>query len=216
MSTEARLERLEMELAASKRRYRRLGILVLGLAAAGVALAWTEGEALSGSAQEVVRAQSFVLEAEDGSVRGLFTLTDSGSRIALGDPDGAVRTQLATTDNGPQLIFSDATGQMLAALGQIGQQSTLRMYDFAGELRLGLSVAEEILGMSAHDASGQTRLQLAVTEGGPALDLLDASGQMRTVLGVGSSTTPEGRTTNYPESSIRLVGPDGELIWSAP
>lgn len=58
--------------------------------------------------------------------------------------------------------------------------------------------------------------QLVVAEAGPALDLRDAEGNPRAQLGAGSAVTPDGTTTTYPESSLRLFGPDGNLIWSAP
>lgn len=172
MSTEARLERLEQELVVVKRRFRRLAVLGTVLGAAAVTLAWTGGEGVVGPAQEVVRAQRFVLEDVDGTVRGVWNSSEEVTGIGLYDQNEQIRVSLASSATGPQLHLVDD--------------------------------------------SGIRRVQLAVSETGSALYLYDESNQIRTQIGVGGSKTSDGRTTAYPESSIRLAGPDGELIWVAP
>jgi len=36
------------------------------------------------------------------------------------------------------------------------------------------------------------------------------------MLGTGRTVLPDGREITYPESSLRLFGPDGKTIWHAP
>lgn len=71
MSTEARLERLEMELTAAKRRYRRLTVPLVGLAAAGMAQAWTWSTTASAQhvGGDIIRAGRFIVEDETGKPR---------------------------------------------------------------------------------------------------------------------------------------------------
>ena len=67
------------------------------------------------------------------------------------------------------------------------------------------------------DQSGTYRAKLGLNETGqPALYLLDQNGGIRAALGAGATTTPDGKTTSYPESSLLLFGPDGTVIWRVP
>lgn len=47
------------------------------------------------------------------------------------------------------------------------------------------------------------------------LQLYDEKG-IRAGLGRGSTSLPDATETHYPESSRRLVGPDGKVVWSGP
>ena len=48
------------------------------------------------------------------------------------------------------------------------------------------------------------------------LTFFDESGKGRLTLGVDRTKTPGGKTVSYPESSILLFNPEGNVSWSAP
>jgi len=54
-----------------------------------------------------------------------------------------------------------------------------------------------------------------VGKDGPSLTLWDKNGNYRFWAGKTALESPDGRTMEYPESSLILFGPDGKVIWSA-
>lgn len=58
--------------------------------------------------------------------------------------------------------------------------------------------------------------RLGVIKDEPNIDLMDAKENVRAELGVGGTLTKNGERTTYPESSLRLFDPKGNLIWMAP
>ena len=91
MDTEERLEKLERELLAQKRRNRWL-LAAVGLGVVGVALAWTLAT-ITATAQAqganigptVIRATQFILEVETGKSRAMLNMTKDGPMLALYD-----------------------------------------------------------------------------------------------------------------------------------
>lgn len=112
MSTEARLERLEKELAAAKRRYRRLAILVVGLAAAGAALALTWGSTASAqhAGDDTIRAGAFIVEDEMGEARVVMGTSQDVSVLYVLDEAGNPRIALDVDENGPMISLLDELG----------------------------------------------------------------------------------------------------------
>lgn len=78
-----------------------------------------------------------------------------------------------------------------------------------------LMLNQEFAGLLLEWA-GTIRATLNAGNDGSALDLFDAEGRSRATVGASETETPDGKTTRWPESSLLLFGPDGELRWSAP
>jgi hypothetical protein len=81
--------------------------------------------------------------------------------------------------------------------------------------RAGLIVLKDGPGLNLLDENGKPRAGLGVSKDGPTLILIDENGKGRATVGVTQTTTPDGRTTTYPESSLLLFGSDGKIIWQA-
>ena len=79
-----------------------------------------------------------------------------------------------------------------------------------------LSVDTDGPRLRLFDEQGRLRINLAVVKDGPRLDLTDKNGKPRAQLGVGRTVSPDGRGITYPESSLRLFGPDQTVVWQAP
>ena len=71
-----------------------------------------------------------------------------------------------------------------------------------------------ILGLC--DEKGEPRAGLNVDKIGPSLDLFDINKQLRASLGICKTLTPDGKTVAYPESSLILFKPDGNVLWMPP
>jgi hypothetical protein len=65
------------------------------------------------------------------------------------------------------------------------------------------------------DENGTARVAVAVFKDSPVLFLSDEKGKARFVAGKTATETPDGKTIEYPESSLILFGPDGNVIWRA-
>ena len=94
MGTEERLEKLERELLAEKRRNRWL-LAVVGLGVVGVALAWTLATTTAtaqaqgaNTGPKVIRANQFILEDETGKTRARLGVDQDGPGLTLIDETG--------------------------------------------------------------------------------------------------------------------------------
>lgn len=85
----------------------------------------------------------------------------------------------------------------------------------AKEVRAGLVVTKVGPGLSLWDEKGKPRAQLVASNDGPSLSLFDENGNERFRAGKAKTVTPDGKTIEYPESSLILSGPDGKVIWRA-
>ena len=106
MTTKERLENLERELAAAKRRNRSLQILaalvLVGLFAAGIVLLFTD---------EIKTRTLYILDAQGKKCALLGTLDDGTPVLEMYDAQGVGRTMLAVgTDGSPWLEMYDAQG----------------------------------------------------------------------------------------------------------
>lgn len=140
-STEERIERLERELADAKRRSHRLHLLVLGLAAAGLALAWAgDGGRTAPPARDAdvpgdtLRATAFMLQDADGVIHGGLGVTETGATLGLLDADGRTRAVLGVTEAGPTLGLLDADGTIRAELKVTENEPSVRLFDPEGGL----------------------------------------------------------------------------------
>jgi len=121
MNTEERLEKLERELYAEKRRARWL-LAVVGLGVVG-AVAWTLATTTStaqaqgaNSGPKVIRANQFILEDGTGKPRATLAVEKTGPRLSLADETGKVRAMLDVNKDGPRLILKDETGKTIRSL----------------------------------------------------------------------------------------------------
>jgi hypothetical protein len=199
MTTEERLENLERELAATRRRSRwLLGGLALGLGA--LALVWA-------SAASVPKA-----EAQDAvGARGLLA-----NELIIVDENGKVRAMLGVYAGGPSLGLYDENGKERATLGVYAGGPALALRDENSKDRAMLVLKADGPELSLRDAAGRDRVALAVTAPGPWLCLYDAAGNGRASLGAGKTATPDGKLITHPESSLLFIGADGKVSWSAP
>jgi len=121
VTIEERLENMERELGRQKRRNRWLLGAIL-LLVGGLVAAWafkttvTTAQAQGAGAVKEVRANSFVLEDENGKGRAiLFALQDETDLLLWGG-NGKSYARLNVTKDGPKLALSDENGKDRATL----------------------------------------------------------------------------------------------------
>ena len=178
MTTEERLEKLEREQAAVKRLGRRL-LIVFGLFAGTVALAWIFSNptrtSFAPADGKVIRANGFVLEDDQGRTRAALGFSEDGPSLALSDEKGKPRAGLAMAKDGPGLALLDEKGEIRAVLTVLKDGPSLGLLDENGKSRVGLSAtksrARAALGLS--DEKGEIRAVLAAAKDGPMLGLSD-------------------------------------------
>jgi hypothetical protein len=87
--------------------------------------------------------------------------------------------------------------------------------DENGKSRASLWVDKDGPILALVDANGKIRAMLMVDTNGPRLALADENGKTRALLG-SETLTRDGKTINYPESTLTLSGPDGKVLWKTP
>ncbi|MBT8488677.1 MAG: hypothetical protein HKN72_10930 [Gemmatimonadetes bacterium] len=149
------------------------GALLVGLVgsiAVSSAMIFDPSLVSSIQSESTVRAQQFVLEDEDGNLRGLWQLAEDGTvRLSIHDAAGQGRLNLAVlADGAPGVSFVDEEDRRRVVLGLLPDQtSTLVFADGGG-------VARAVLGVSE---TGSSSLLFADAEGMSRVSLgLDASG----------------------------------------
>ncbi|NIA08179.1 MAG: hypothetical protein GWP14_11195 [Actinobacteria bacterium] len=222
MTTEERLEKLELELARTKRNSRRLILggmgLFLGLSALLVAGRTTTSTVY---AQEktndktVIRANAFILLDEQGRERGALSMYSFGPALTLLDEKNKTRAVLSVGKEGPNLSLADEKGKPRVFLAMDEKGMGLGMFAEQGN-SLTLAVIKDGPGLNLVDENGGIRVALCLDKDRPMLDLRDENGKSRAVLGSGRTTAPDGKIISYPESSLLLFGPEGKIIWQAP
>jgi hypothetical protein len=221
MTTEERLENLERELAATRRRSRwLLGGLALGLGA--LALVWASAASVpKAEAQDAVGARGLlanelIIVDENGKVRAMLGVYAGGPSLGLYDENGKERATLGVYAGGPSLALRDENGKERATLGVYAFGPGLALRDENSKDRAMLVLKADGPELSLRDAAGRDRVALAVTAPGPWLCLYDAAGNGRASLGAGKTATPDGKLITHPESSLLFIGEDGKVSWSAP
>jgi hypothetical protein len=92
----------------------------------------------------------------------------------------------------------------------------LKLLDGHGKIRAALASVDDGPALGLYDEKGNARAGLGLVKEGPGLTLRDETGTLRAGIGVGIVKALDGKTSFYPESSMRLFGPDGGILWSAP
>jgi len=139
MDTEERLEKLERELLAEKRRNRWL-LVAVGLGVVGV-LAWTlatitptaQAQGANTGPKEI-RANAFIVEDETGKSRAWLGVDENGPKLSLLDATGKPPAELGATKPGPGLLLQDENGNPRAMLS-VGPRDgpTLLLLDANGK-----------------------------------------------------------------------------------
>ena len=198
MTTEQRLEKLERELSRATRCNSWL------LAALAVFLGvWVIGESFG---PETARAQPAAAAFKE--IRA--------NRIVVEDKKGKVRVDLSVDKDGPALTLSDDKGNTGVWLNLGKNGPALRLNDDKVNTGVWLNLDKDGPALRLTDDKGNSRVSLNVRKDGTSLALYDEKGQPRAKLGAGSTSSPDGTKTTYPESSLRLFGPKGKMLWSAP
>lgn len=134
-----------------------------------------------------VRAHRFMLEDDNGTLRGLWQLDEEGAvRLSIHDAAGNARMNLAVLEDGaPGISFADEADRRRVVLGLLPDQtSTLVFADGGG-------VPRAVLGVSSH---GSANLLFADDKGVGRVSVgLDASG-------AGNLTLPEAADESDPDS----------------
>jgi hypothetical protein len=133
-----------------------------------------------------VRGHRFVLEDDDGNLRGLWQLDDEGTvRLSIHDAEGHARMNLAVLEDGaPGISFVDGDDRRRVVLGLLPDQtSTLVFADGGG-------VPRAVLGVSSQ---GSANLLFADDEGVSRVSVgLDASGAGNLTLPAVDEVSDEG------------------------
>jgi hypothetical protein len=191
MTIEERVEKVEMELARAKRRNR---LLLAGVLLAVVLLAVGATTPGVASREDVVKAKQFILVDVNDKTRAELSVTAMGPVLGLFDKKGIARAILSVPEDGPGLSLSNENGKIRAIL----------------------SVPEDGPMLYLYDESGKAHTGLVMFKDGSSLNLSDKNGKTRATLGRSQTTTPDGKTITYPESSLLLFDPNGNVIWMAP
>ena len=183
MSTEERLEKLERELFAEKRRARWL-LATVGLGVLGV-LAWTWATSTptaqaqgANTGPKVIRATQFILEDETGKARARLVVDKDGPGLALYDETGQIRAGLGVNKDGAELTLLDETSKPRAMLSMGKDGPGLVLGDETGKKRVGLAVDKEGPRLALDDETGKARAGLTVSKDGPRLALSDETGKV--------------------------------------
>ncbi len=189
MTTEERLENLERELGAAKRRFRWL-LIVIVLAVCALALAWTfRGTAgtvqapWAGTAPNVIRANQFVVVDENGKAQATLRAGEVGPSLTLSDENGEVRATLSVCLGDPSLALLDANGNPRVILSLDNNGEGLALHDADGKPSASLFVDQDNGSvLMLHDEKGFPRAMLAVAKDGPGLKLWDEKFALRAAL----------------------------------
>lgn len=190
MSLEERLEHLERELAAVRKRHRRhqfgMLALIVALAAGFYALRQSDTQPVGDGVADTIRARSFVLYDIKGNARGLLAMNEDTPALILTDENGRPRVGLFTNREGSSISLSNEKGVVRAGL---------------------TATAGGVSSLNFNDDANQNGMVLGTAESGPSLRMMDANGISRLVMGAAEG---------YPVSSIRLNDEKAAMIWRAP
>jgi len=220
MTIEERLENMERELGRQKRRNRWLlgAIIVLlgGLVAAGAfKTTVTTAQAQGAGTAKLISANNFFLIDENGRPRAALFVGKDGPSLSLSDENGKTRVWLRADKDGVGLGLYDENGKNRARLWADKDGPVLALRDENDKNRALLVAGKDGPSLSLGDENGKIRAGLATLKDSPTLVLFDENGQGRFMAGKAKIITPDGKTIEYPESSLILFGPDGKVIWSA-
>lgn len=155
MTTDERLEKLERELARSRRRFRWL-IIGAGLcfvSAAVLYASWTRSDAAG--VNKELRATSFILEDTNGKPRASLGMDEDGLELRLRYENGNIGAALCLHDEKMVLSLADNSGKPRAVLGVTKNIPLLCLYDEKEEPRATLAVLADGPHLVLRDEKGK-------------------------------------------------------------
>jgi hypothetical protein len=196
MTIEERLEELERKVTRAQFVNRMLVILSIV-----VVLAIWFFTSCSLTAKKIVldeiRAKQFIVVDKNGKIRAKLCMLNDSPSLYLTDENGKKRFELNVFDIvGPSLSLCDKKekARIFMGVGDDNSMTCLRLID----------------------ENRNDRLSLTLLNAEPSLELRDENHKTRTVLGVTQTSSKDGITTTYSESSLHLFNPDGFVVWQAP
>ena len=227
MTADERLDKLELELAQSRRSIRWL-TSVLGLVTLGLLALWV----LVFSPRNI-RVKGLEVVNDHG-----VTLTDIGHRgwspyINLYDSRGETRFSLITgdltaalrleveqseiaLDGHGRFLLKDENGNRRVHIWSTDNNAYFRMYNADRTDGTVLSCGDEGSGLAFQDGDQDDRIRISTCDPAPQILVADKDGNARAVLGAATFLNPDGTETKYPESTIVLLDENGRSIWRAP
>jgi hypothetical protein len=142
----ARLEKVEQQ----NRKLKRVGVVVLALAVAGMVM----GQAMPRA--RILEAREFLLKDPAGKVRGTLSVDKAGPGLALVDENGKLRAALAVYKDGPRLGLLDENEKLRVELAAVKAGLWLDLYDENGKPRVGLRVDKDGPMLRLLDENGKT------------------------------------------------------------
>lgn len=135
MTTDERLEKLEWELARSRRRFRWLIIGAgLGLILAATLYA-SRTHPFAAKESKEIRATSFILEDSNGKPRASLGMDEDGLELRLRYENGNIGAALCLHEEKVVLSLADNSGKPRAVLGLAKKMPLLCLYDEKEEPR---------------------------------------------------------------------------------
>ena len=145
--------------------------LIIVMAILIVIPAWTQEN------RQVIRAQEFIIEDENGKRGAKVGMDSKGGQLFLYDENGEIFIMIGA-DNGGDPCISFGKGIPRILLYSSDEKLGLRFFDEKIGLRMELSLMKESPTLIFYDEKEQVRILLALMEGtpGPALVLFDENG----------------------------------------
>jgi hypothetical protein len=182
MTTEERMEKMEAQLARTRRLVHCLmACIVLALGAWLILKNFGPETALARSRGEVLTANSFVLEDENGNKRAVLGyLKGEGTALSLLDDDGMTRVTLSMSGNEQgALTFFDKDGEHRAVLQEDKEDGpSLGLWDEDGKRRATLGFYMKMPSLMMRDESQRGGALLTVLRDKSSLSLRDKDGKV--------------------------------------
>jgi hypothetical protein len=99
---------------------------------------------------------------------------------------------------------------------KVARANRFSLVDEQGTVRAMLSMSENNPALAMVDEKSKLRVLLSVSENGPRLSIMDDNGKVRASLGSLVTISPDGSKHISLESTPKLFGPDGNILWKAP
>jgi len=179
MSTDERIEKIERQLVRMRWFNRCLIICIFLSLVIGLTFL------LVRSSVKEIRANSFIIEDENGKQRALFGVRLGGPCLVLMDEYGKPNAHLVALKDSCTLSLSDDNNEACIVMGVYKHGPSLTLADENGKPSASLSVNKDNSVLSLHGENGETRAGLAVFENKPNLSLTDENGKERAGMNVG-------------------------------
>jgi len=162
-----RLEKVEQQ----NRKLKMVGVVVLGLAVAGMVM----GQAMPRA--QIVEAEGFVLKDAAGKVRAKLNVGKDGPGLTLAD-ENKPRAGLNLFKDGVMLDLYDENGKIRVGLYVIKEGPGLVLHDENGKFQAKLNAYKDGPMLALYDENGKPRAGLVVDKDGPLLTLYDKNGKV--------------------------------------